>query len=193
MAGRVDKGGLGMLSPEENELLTRVEPGTPMGGLLRRYWLPALLSEELPEPDCAPIRVQLLGEPLVAFRDSAGRAALLGANCSHRGASLLFGRNEEHGLRCVYHGWKFDADGRCVDMPNEPAESSFKERIRHLAYPCEERGGVIWMYMGPPEERPELPAMEWTIVPENQRYVHKRFQACSFLQNVEGEVDSSHV
>jgi phenylpropionate dioxygenase-like ring-hydroxylating dioxygenase large terminal subunit len=182
-----------MLSHEENELLTRVGPGTPMGRVFRSYWLPALLAEELLDPDGAPVRVTLLGEPLVAFRDSGGQVALLGAHCPHRGASLFFGRNEEHGLRCVYHGWKFDMAGACVDMPNEPAESSFKSRVHHTAYPCMERGGMIWTYMGPPDQMPELPQMEWMLVPPEQRYVHKRYQACNYLQNVEGEVDSSHV
>jgi phthalate 4,5-dioxygenase oxygenase subunit len=137
-----------MLSHEDNELLCRVGPGTPMGSLLREYWMPVLLSSELPEPDGPPERVRLLGENLVAFRDSQGQVGLLGHGCAHRGASLFFGRNEEGGLRCVYHGWKYDVSGKCVDMPNEPAESNFKERIRQTAYPCRERGGVIWTYMG---------------------------------------------
>src|SRR5207253_162285 len=143
------------LSREENELLTRVGPGTPMGALMRRYWLPALLAEELAEPDCPPVRVRLLGEDLVAFRDSEGRVGLLGAHCPHRGASLFYGRNEECGLRCVYHGWKFDVTGQCVDMPNEPAESSFKHKVHATAYPCVERGGMIWAYLGPAEHPPE--------------------------------------
>ncbi|HZR97378.1 MAG TPA: Rieske 2Fe-2S domain-containing protein [Chloroflexota bacterium] len=182
-----------MLSREENELLTRVGPGTPMGALFRRYWLPALLATELPVPDGPPVRVRLLGEDLVAFRDSAGRLGLLGAYCPHRGASLFFGRNEECGLRCVYHGWKFDADGRCLDMPSEPPDSTFKDRLRTTAYPCVERGGIIWAYLGPADSRPALPRLEWTLVPDSHRYVHKRFQECNYLQNVEGEVDSAHV
>ncbi|HLH23195.1 MAG TPA: Rieske 2Fe-2S domain-containing protein [Chloroflexota bacterium] len=182
-----------MLSREENELLTRVGPGTAMGALLRRYWLPALLAEEVPRPDDPPVRVRLLGEDLVAFRDTAGRVGLLGAHCPHRGASLFFGRNEECGLRCVYHGWKFDVTGRCVDMPSEPEESTFKDRVRATAYPCVERGGVIWAYLGPGDCTPALPRLEWTLVPASHRYVHKRFQACNYLQNVEGEVDSAHV
>jgi len=182
-----------VLSREENERLTRVSAGTPMGELFRRFWLPVLLSSELPEPDCTPVRVTLLGEPLVAFRDTRGFVGLLGVHCPHRGASLFFGRNEEGGLRCVYHGWKFNTEGRCVDMPNEPPASSFKDRVRHLAYPCVERGGILWTYMGPADRVPHLPELEWTLVPESHRYVHKRFQASSYLQNVEGEVDSSHV
>src|SRR5499426_3547756 len=132
-----------MLSPDDNELLTRVGPDTAMGNTLRRYWLPALLSTELPEPDCSPVRVKLLGEELVAFRDTTGRLALLDEFCPHRRASLFFGRNEECGLRCVYHGWKFDADGRCVDMMNEPAELQFKDKIAIAAYPTLEVGGIV--------------------------------------------------
>src|SRR6266480_4630819 len=137
-----------MLSKEDNELVTRVGPGTPMGNLMRQYWLPAMLSSELPSADSDPVRVMLLGEQLIAFRDSNGKVGLLADNCSHRGASLFFGRNEEGGLRCVYHGWKYDVSGRCVDMPNEPPETSFADKIHHCAYPCQERGGVVWTYMG---------------------------------------------
>ena len=182
-----------MLTPEDNELLTRVGPGAPMGNVLRRFWLPFALAQELPGPDCDPIRVRLLGEDLVAFRDSSGRPGLVAANCPHRGASLFFGRNEENGLRCVYHGWKFDVSGQCVDMPNEPAESNFKNKVRARAYPCVDRGGVIWTYLGPEGSQMDLPELEWTHVADNQRYVSKRIQFCNYLQNVEGEVDSSHV
>src|SRR5712692_9842580 len=182
-----------MLSKEDNELLCRVGPGTLMGDVMRQYWLPAMLSSELPAPDSDPLRVMLLGEQLVAFRDSNGSIGLLAANCPHRGASLFFGRNEEAGMRCVYHGWKFSVDGACVDMPNEPAESDFRTKIRAVAYPCQERGGVLWAYLGPADDVPRLPELEWTHVPASHRYVSKRIQACSFLQNVEGEVDSSHV
>jgi nitrite reductase/ring-hydroxylating ferredoxin subunit len=164
-----------------------------MGELLRRYWIPALLSEELPEPDCAPLRVRLLGEDLVAFRDSTGAVGLLDRACAHRGASLFFGRNEEGGLRCVYHGWKFDTAGACVDMPNEPAKSSFRDRIRLKAYPCQERGGIIWAYMGSVWPAPSLPEFEWAVVPEAQRCVSKRLQECNYLQALEGGVDLSHI
>src|SRR5919199_4650078 len=136
-----------MLSKEDNELVTRVGPGTPMGELMRQYWVPALASMELPAPDGVPVRVKLLGEELIAFRDSTGAIGLLAAHCPHRGASLFFGRNEECGLRCVYHGWKFDVRGQCVDMPSEPPESNFKDKVRALSYPCSERGGVLWAYM----------------------------------------------
>src|SRR6185503_21128882 len=145
-----------MLRTEDNELLCRVGPGTPMGDLMRQYWIPALVSSELPEPDCAPKRIRLLGENLIAFRDTSGKVGLLANHCPHRGASLFFGRNEAAGLRCVYHGWKFDTDGTCVDMPNEPAESNFKNKVRTRAYPCVERNGVIWTYMGTRAELPPL-------------------------------------
>src|SRR5437868_6279816 len=163
-----------MLSKEDNELLCRVGAGTPMGELMRHYWLPAMLSSELPSPDSDPVRVLLLGEQLIAFRDTNGDVGLLANHCPHRGASLFFGRNEECGLRCVYHGWKFDLTGRCVDMPNEPPESNFKDKIRHTAYPCQERGGIVWAYMGPPELQPPLPEFEFLTVPEDQRYTTKR-------------------
>src|SRR6266545_66394 len=143
-----------MLSKEENEYLCRTGPGTPMGNLLRRYWLPVMLSSEIPDPDCSPVRVRVLSEDLVAFRDTNGSAGLIDAHCPHRGASLFFGRNEDCGVRCVYHGWKFDVTGQCVDMPNEPAESNFKHKIRATAYPCQEHGGVIWAYMGPRNTSP---------------------------------------
>src|SRR5215472_10650570 len=149
-----------MLTRDENELVSRVGAGTPMGELMRRYWVPALLSSELPTADGDPVRVVLLGEKLIAFRDSNGKPGLIQNHCPHRGASLFFGRNEEAGLRCVYHGWKFDVQGNCVDMPNEPAESDFKHKVKAVAYPCVERGGVIWTYMGPRGEAPSLPDLE---------------------------------
>src|SRR5919197_1762015 len=181
-----------MLSQADNELLTRVGPGTPMGNLLRQYWQPVLYSDEL-EPDGNPERVRLLGEDLIAFRDSDGRPGLLGDHCPHRGASLVFARNEACGLRCVYHGWKFDVAGRCVDMPNEPPESNFKDKIQHTAYPCVERGGLIWAYMGPKELQPPLPELEWTRVPLSHRHVSKRLQESNYLQAMEGGIESSHV
>jgi phthalate 4,5-dioxygenase len=183
-----------MLTFEENELICRVGPGTPMGTLLRRFWMPALLSEELPEPDGRPVRVRLLGENLVGFRDTNGNAGLLAENCPHRGASVFFGRNEESGLRCVYHGWKFDVAGHCVDMPNEPPESNFKDKVRATAYPCREAGGVVWTYMGPSELIPALtPQFEWTLVPPEQRIVSKLQQDSNWVQGLEGGIDSSHV
>ncbi len=182
-----------MLSPEDNELITRVGPGTPMGALFRQYWLPTLLASELPEPDCPPIKVRLLGEDLVAFRDSDGRVGMLRANCPHRGASLFFGRNEEQGLRCVYHGWKFDLTGQCVDMPSEPPESTFKQRIRATAYPCVERGGVIWTYMGPRTVPPPFPALEWALLPDGHHAPAKITEACNWLQVLEGDLDTVHL
>jgi len=146
-----------MFTSEENERLTRVGPGTPMGELMRRYWLPFLLPEELPEPDCAPIRVRLLGEDLIAFRDTDGRLGLLDRYCPHRRVDLFFGRNEECGLRCVYHGWKFDVDGKVMDMPAEPANSPMREEVRIKSYPILEWGGVIWAYMGDPAHQPPRP------------------------------------
>src|SRR5689334_18516060 len=144
-----------------------------MGDLLRQYWLPALVSEELPGPDGDPLRVRLLGEDLVAFRDSNGSVGLIQNNCPHRGASLFFGRNEEAGIRCVYHGWKFSTDGTCVDMPNEPAESDFKHKVKAVAYPTRERGGMIWIYMGPRDEAdlPPLPNIEANMLPEGESAV----------------------
>ena len=181
-----------MLSTEDNETIARIGPGTMMGDVFRRYWLPVLLSSELAEPDGAPVRVKLLGEDLVAFRQTDGRVGLMGDHCPHRGASMFFGRNEECGLRCVYHGWKFDLEGRCVDMPNEPAESNFKNKVQHLAYPCRERNGVIWVFMGPAECMTDLPELEWNVLPEEQAYISKRYQVCNWAQALEGGIDSTH-
>ena len=182
-----------MLNAEDNALLTRVGPNTPMGEYLRRYWVPALLSEEVPSPDCPPSRVRILGETLIAFRDTDGNVGLLDNNCPHRRASLFFGRNEERGLRCVYHGWKYDVNGNCVDMPSEPAESNFKDKVRITAYPCEERGGVVWAYMGPLDLKPELPNLAWAAVPDSNRFLSKCRQDCNWLQALEGGIDSSHI
>jgi phenylpropionate dioxygenase-like ring-hydroxylating dioxygenase large terminal subunit len=181
-----------LITSTENELLTRTGPGTPMGALFRRYWLPALLAEELLEPDCAPVRVKLLGERLVAFRDTSGRLGLVSEFCAHRGVSLWFGRNEEDGLRCPYHGWKYDVTGQCVDLPSEPEESGMRRRIRLAAYPLIERGGVLWAYLGAPELKPPAPGYDWTHVAPAQRYVSKRLQECNWLQAMEGAVDSIH-
>jgi phthalate 4,5-dioxygenase oxygenase subunit len=181
-----------MLSREESALLTETGAGTPMGTYFRRYWLPALLVSELPAPDCPPVRVRLLGEDLIAFRDSSGRVGLLDEFCAHRRASLFWGRNEDCGLRCLYHGWKYDAEGACVDMPNEPPEYAFDNRVRITAYPTREYGGLIWAYMGPGDRVPELPKLEWARVPETHRYISKRFQETNYLQAVEGGIDSSH-
>src|ERR1700737_1675673 len=171
-----------MLSQEENELIPRVGPGTPMGNLFREYWLPAMLSSELPAPDSDPLRVLMLGEQLIAFRDTNGQTGLLPNNRPHRGASLFFGRNEEAGLRCVYHGWKFDAAGNCVDMPNEPPDSGFKDKIQRASYPSAERNGPIWVYMGAAAQPPALPDLEWNLVPERHVVLSKRVQKCNWAQ-----------
>jgi phenylpropionate dioxygenase-like ring-hydroxylating dioxygenase large terminal subunit len=182
-----------MLSKEDNELLTRTNAGTPMGELMRRYWLPALLSEEIPAPDCPPVRVEMLGEELVAFRDTLGRIGLIGEHCAHRGTSLFYGRNEECGLRCVYHGWKFDVDGNVLETPAEPGDSDFKKKLRHTAYPTHEANGVIYAYLGPRDKRPLFPDYEWTRVPLEYSYVTKSLLECNYLQGLEGECDSSHL
>ena len=182
-----------MLTREDNERVTQVGRGTPMGDTMRRYWIPALLAWELPEPDCPPVRVKLLGEELVAFRDTRGRVGLLDEHCPHRLASLFLGRNEDCGLRCVYHGWKFDVEGRCVDMMNEPEELGFAHKIRITAYPTVEEGGVIWAYLGPSELRPPLPRFAWTQVPASHRHVSKVIQESNWLQGLEGGIDTSHV
>ena len=181
-----------MLKQEDNELITRVGRGTPMGNLMREYWVPALLSSELPSPDCDPVRVLLLGEKLIAFRDSAGKVGLLENNCPHRGASLFFGRNEESGMRCVYHGWKFDVDGNCVDQLNEPGENSFAEKVRIKHYPTLQLGGIVWTYMGPPEKQPPPPCFEFTQVAATHRHVSKVVEECNWLQALEGGIDTSH-
>jgi phthalate 4,5-dioxygenase len=181
-----------MLKREENERITLVGPGTPMGALMRRYWQPALLSRELPERDGAPIRVRLLGEDLIAFRDSDGKVGLVDAFCPHRRAPMFFGRNEECGLRCVYHGWKFDVNGTCVDMPSEPPDSLFKAKVAIAAYPTWEGGGAVWAYLGPPELRPPDPDFEWCRAPATHAYVTKTYQDCNFMQAVEGGLDTAH-
>mgnify|MGYP000459234644 FL=1 len=181
-----------MLTPEENELLCRVGPGTMMGNYLRRFWFPALMSEELPEPDCPPIRVRLLGEDLVAFRDTHGEVGIIDNYCPHRRASLFFGRNEECGLRCVYHGWKFDINGDCIDMPSEPAESNFKDKVKITAYPTTEQSNFVWVYMGPAEKMPQMPDFEWMHLPEDHRGFAKFIYESNFVQAVEGEIDTVH-
>jgi phthalate 4,5-dioxygenase oxygenase subunit len=182
-----------MLPKEKNDLLTQTGPGTPMGDLFRCYWLPVLLSEELPGPDCPPVRVEILSERLIAFRDTKGRLGLIDEFCPHRGPSLWFARNEECGLRCPYHGWKFDVNGQCVDVPSEPAESGYAKKIKLTSYPCIEKGGIIWTYMGPEDRKPPEPEYEFATVPADQRFVSKRFQDCNWLQSMEGGIDSSHV
>jgi phthalate 4,5-dioxygenase oxygenase subunit len=181
-----------MLTPADNERLTRVGAGTPAGELFRRYWQPILMSEELSEDDGPPVRVRVLGEDLIAFRDSAGMVGLVDAFCPHRRAPLFFGRNEECGLRCVYHGWKFDVSGACVDMPSEPPDSLFKTKVSIKAYPTWEGGRLIWAYLGPPSERPSVPDYEWLRAPRTHMRVSKTFEDCNYLQALEGGLDNAH-
>jgi len=165
-----------------------------MGDLLRQYWMPGLPSSELPAPDGPPKKVRLLGEDLVAFRDTEGKVGMLAANCPHRGASLFFGRNEECGLRCAYHGWKFDVSGRCLDMPSEPEESTFKDKVRARAYPCQDVNGVIWIYLGPRQPPPPLAPFEINTLPAEQVYPPlMMLEECNWMQALEGDIDSAHI
>ena len=181
-----------MLTTAENQLMTRVGPGTPMGNLLRQYWVPALLSSEI-EADGPARKVKLLGEDLVAFRVTSGSVGMVVPHCPHRGASLHFGRNEHEGLTCVYHGWKFDVNGTCVDMPNEPEDSQFKDKVTVASYPCKERNGMIWTYMGPRADPPPLPTFEWNMSPDNPPIIWRNFRACNWMQALEGDIDTSHI
>jgi phthalate 4,5-dioxygenase len=187
-----------LLPQQENEQLTRVGPGTPMGALMRRYWIPAAFSTQIAKPDGPPVRVRLLGENLVLFRDSTGRIGMLDEKCPHRTASLFFGRNEQSGLRCVYHGIKFDVEGNCVDVPCVPQMSdthraNMQKQLAIKSYPCIERGEVVWTYMGPPEQKPEFPDLEWTLIPPSQRYTTRHVQECNWLQALEGGFDATHL
>ena len=181
-----------MLSAADNELLVRTGAGTPMGEYLRRYWLPVALSSELPAPDGPPIRVKAMGEELVAFRDTKGRVGLLEPHCAHRGSNLFFGRNEECGLRCVHHGWKYDVDGKCVDMPNVEPDAGMRGKISIKAYPTREFGELVWAYFGPREIMPELPQLEHGLLPASHRFVTKRLQHCNWAQSMDGAVDTAH-
>ena len=181
-----------MLKKEDNDRLTRVGPGTPAGELFRRYWQPACLSSELAETDGLAVRVRLLCEDLVAFRDSTGAVGLVDAYCPHRRAPMYFGRNEDCGLRCAYHGWKFDRDGHCTDMPTEAPESKLKNNVRIAAYPTVERGGVVWTYMGPKDQMPAPPDYEWLRAPKTHCHVSKTYQECNYLQGLEGGLDTAH-
>jgi phthalate 4,5-dioxygenase len=189
------------MTPATNELLTRVGPGTPMGSLMRCYWLPALLSSELPDPDGPPIRVRLLGEDLVAFRVSSGEIGLLEQHCPHRRASLFFGRNEEGGLRCAYHGLKFGIAGECLELPTEPDNERLRRSVRARAYPCVERNGIVWTFMGRAESPragdlyaalPPLPEIEWNLAPANHSVLWRSLRTCNWLQCLEGDVDQFH-
>ena len=181
-----------MTSAKDSELLTRVGAGTPMGDVMRRYWFPALKSDEL-VADGDPVRFRLLGENLIAFRDTGGRIGVMDHRCPHRCASLFFGRNEEGGIRCVYHGWKFDVDGNCLDMANVPPHQDFKHKVHAKAYKAEERNGLVWVYMGVADEAPELPAIFATLIPEGENEIQVVMRECNWLQGLEGDIDTSHL
>jgi phenylpropionate dioxygenase-like ring-hydroxylating dioxygenase large terminal subunit len=170
------------MKAEQNELLTAPIPDTPMGELFRRYWLPALLASELPEPDCPPCACKLLGERMVAFRDTKGASGLIDEFCAHRGVSLWFGRNERGGMRCPYHGWKYDVTGQCVEVPSEPRKAASAKKIKLKSYPLVERGDILWVYMGPPDQQPPLPEWEFNTVPPEQTYISKRLQECNYCR-----------
>ena len=182
-----------MFTKKQNAILNQTGPGTPLGEVMRRYWVPALMSEEVPEPDCPPVRVHILSEDLVAFRDSNGRIGLLAEHCAHRGTSLFFARNELCGLRCGYHGWKYDVDGNVLDTPAEPPNSRFKAKVKQPAYPTHEVAGIVFAYLGPRDEMPAFPNYEWTNLPLDRTYVAKSYLDCSWLQGLEGESDSAHL
>src|ERR1700744_6614101 len=182
-----------MLRAEDNRFLTESGAGTGMGELLRRFWIPVLLSEELPEADGEPKKIAVLGEELLAFRDTRGVVGIIDQYCPHRGANLWLGRNEECGIRCVYHGWKFDTDGRCVDMPTSYPALNAKDLIRIKSYPAREWGDIIWAYMGPAEAMPELPDLEMELVPPSHRYVSNKWQDCNSVQATEVSIDTSLV
>jgi nitrite reductase/ring-hydroxylating ferredoxin subunit len=178
------------MNKEMAETLVRSGPGTPMGNLMRRYWVPVMLAGEIAEPDGPQVRVQVLGERLLAFRDTGGHAGLIDEFCTHRGASLYYGRNEENGIRCSYHGLKFARSGECVDVPSAP------QACKHMAikaYPCIERAGLVWAYMGPKDKQPAPPELEWCGLPASQVYITKRLQECNYLQAMEGGIDTAHV
>ncbi len=180
-----------MLSRDDNERLVRVGPGTPMGQLMRLHWIPFLRSSDV-QVDGQPHRVRLLCEDLVAFRDSSGRVGLVHHACPHRGAPMVFARNEDDGLRCTYHGWKFGVDGKCQDIASEPAGSPMCRNAKIKAYPGREPNGMLWAYLGPDSEPPPLPELEWNLVPAEQIHVSLRIQECNWLQALEGEIDSAH-
>jgi phthalate 4,5-dioxygenase oxygenase subunit len=181
-----------MLSPEENAYLCEVEPGRPMHNLLKRYWIPAGLTADIPERDSDPVRITLLCRNFVMFRDSAGAVGILDDHCCHRGASLALGRVEEGGIRCIYHGWKFGIDGRVLDMPNV-GNRSFGGAVRQPSYPVKEAGGVVWVYLGPPDEMPSLPHFPFFDSPETCRYIGAPLINCNFVQVLEGAIDSAHL
>ena len=182
-----------MLSLQDNTTLGQVGPGAMMGDLLRRFWVPFIEASKVERIAGDPVEVELLGEQLIVFRDGEGRYVMFENFCPHRGTPLYYGKNEGDGLRCIYHGWKFDSDGACMEMPSEPARSNFKNKIGAKAYPVREMAGILWAYMGPPEVMPGLPHIEWAGVPASQRNVVRYNQECNWVQALEGDIDSSHV
>ena len=182
-----------MLAVAQNEMITQTGPGTPMGEVFRRYWQPVGLSEEIPTPGSKPVRVKVMSEDLVLFRDDSGQPGLLAERCSHRLTSLAYGRVEDGGIRCSFHGWLYDVNGRCLQQPGEPEESSFKDKIRHTAYPCRELGGMIFAYMGPAEKQPPLPPFECLVRGDGSRKADYHPINSNYLQNVEGALDPIHV
>ena len=181
-----------MLTPEDNELLCRVEGDAPMGRLMRAHWIPACLSEEVAERDGVPVRIRLLGEELVAFRDTSGRLGVLDEHCPHRRASLALGRNEDCGLRCLYHGWKIDVDGNVVDRPSEPATAGVDRRGKHRTYPCRESGGFVWVWMGDPAAPAVFDPPAWAPAPDVRTSIVKMHVNCNWAQVLEGAIDSAH-
>ena len=182
-----------MLSATDNAYLNSSEPDTPMGNYLRCHWHPVALSEEVAKPDCAPIRLKVMGEDLLLFRDSKGKTGLIEPFCAHRGADLFFGRNEECGIRCIYHGWKYDIHGNCIDMPNVPKDAAYHGKIKIKAYPTQEFADMVWAYMGPSDIQPfEVPQLEAGLVPPSHRYVTKRLVECNWTHSMEGALDTAH-
>ena len=181
-----------MLTREQNDLLCRVEGNAPMGGIMRRHWLPVCLSEEVAEKDGAPVKSRLVGEDLVVFRDSQGRLGVLSEHCPHRGASLVFGRNEECGLRCLYHGWKFDVEGNILEMSSEPDGAALMKSLKQRSFPAYEAGGFVWAWLGPKEEMREFEPPAWAPKPGIKYAIVKMHAACNWAQVLEGSIDSAH-
>jgi len=181
-----------MITPEENQLLCRVEGDAPMGRLMRKHWMPVCLIEEVPEPDCSPVRARILGESLVVFRDTEGAVGVLEEACPHRRASLVYGRNEDGGLRCLYHGWKMDVKGRVIEMVSEPAASCLAAKVQHKAYPVKEWGGMVWAWFGPVDEVPEFVPPPWAPHEQARVSIAKVIVPCNWAQILEGAIDSAH-
>jgi phthalate 4,5-dioxygenase oxygenase subunit len=181
-----------MLTKEENELLCRVEGDAPMGQLMRRHWQPVCLIEEVSEPDGAPVKARVFGEDLVVFRDSKGRVGIMSEYCPHRRASLVLGRNEDNGLRCLYHGWKMDVDGNVLEMASEPAASALAQKVKHKSYPVKEWGSMVWSYFGPADLMPEFQPPAWAPTADTRVSVAKALIPCNWAQILEGAIDSAH-